>query len=126
MFLQQQVLGTEVLYQYLAKYGIELDPQLEGLVGRHSRKPWSKFVTPENQHLVTPESLDFLDKLLRYDHQVRKCLPVCRFSEFMHFACDIPTMVRRQTASGDGDLVVPHAVLSAAAPNRPSRCPTSL
>lgn len=22
----------------------------------------------ENQHLVTPEALDFLDKLLRYDH----------------------------------------------------------
>jgi hypothetical protein len=65
------VLGTEALYQYLAKYGIELDPQLEGLVGRHSRKPWSKFVTPENQHLVSPEALDFLDRLLRYDHQVR-------------------------------------------------------
>jgi casein kinase II subunit alpha len=68
-----QVLGTEALYQYLAKYGIELDPQLEGLVGRHSRKPWSKFVTPENQHLVSPEALDFLDRLLRYDHQVRGC-----------------------------------------------------
>ena len=66
-----QVLGTEALYQYLAKYGIELDPQLEGLVGRHSRKPWSKFVTPENQHLVSPEALDFLDRLLRYDHQVQ-------------------------------------------------------
>ena len=66
-----QVLGTDELYAYLSKYGIELDPQLEALVGRHSRKPWTKFVSPENQHLVTPESLDFLDKLLRYDHQVR-------------------------------------------------------
>ena len=26
--------------------------------------------TPDNQHLVTPEALDLLDKLLRYDHQV--------------------------------------------------------
>jgi len=25
-------------------------------------------VHSENQHLVTPEALDFLDKLLRYDH----------------------------------------------------------
>lgn len=65
-----QVLGTDELYVYLAKYGIELDPQLEALVGRHSRKPWSKFVTAENQHLVSPEALDLLDKLLRYDHQV--------------------------------------------------------
>jgi casein kinase II subunit alpha len=65
-----QVLGTEELEGYLAKYGIELDAQLEQLVGRHSRKPWAKFVTPDNQHLVSPEALDFLDRLLRYDHQV--------------------------------------------------------
>ena len=25
----------------------------------------------ENQHLITPEALDFLDKLLRYDHSDR-------------------------------------------------------
>lgn len=25
----------------------------------------------ENQHLVSPEALDFLDKLLRYDHYER-------------------------------------------------------
>lgn len=35
---------------------------------RHSRKRWERFVHSENQHLVTPEALDFLDKLLRYDH----------------------------------------------------------
>ena len=40
-------------------------------VGRHSRKPWTKFASPENQHLVSPEALDFLDRLLRYDHQAR-------------------------------------------------------
>ena len=67
------MLGTDELDAYLRKYGIELDPQLEALVGRHSRKPWTKFVTAENQHLVTPEALDFLDHLLRYDHQAR-CL----------------------------------------------------
>ena len=66
-----RVLGTDELYSYLNKYGIELDPQLETLVGTHSRKPWSKFVTPENQHLISPEGMDFIDKLLRYDHQER-------------------------------------------------------
>ena len=64
-----QVLGTDELFDYLNKYGLELDPQLEQLVGRHSRKPWTKFMSAENQHLVSPEALDFLDKLLRYDHQ---------------------------------------------------------
>jgi len=66
-----KVLGTDSLYAYLDKYHIELDPHLEALVGRHSRKPWNKFVNSENSHLVSPEALDFLDKLLRYDHQER-------------------------------------------------------
>ena len=70
---------------------------------RHSRKPWSKFINADNQHLVFPEvifvdtiltcagssisflvfynnllfsalnmqAIDFLDKLLRYDHHDR-------------------------------------------------------
>mmetsp|Transcript_1121 Transcript_1121/g.3657 ORF Transcript_1121/g.3657 Transcript_1121/m.3657 type:complete len:213 (+) Transcript_1121:553-1191(+) len=66
-----KVLGTEELYAYMLKYGIELDPQLDSLIGRHSRKPWSKFINSENQHLVSPEAIDFLDKLLRYDHAER-------------------------------------------------------
>ena len=66
-----KVLGTDELYAYLAKYRIELDPHLEALIGRHSRKPWSKFVNADNQHLVSSEAIDFLDKLLRYDHQER-------------------------------------------------------
>ncbi|KAH9755731.1 casein kinase ii subunit alpha [Citrus sinensis] len=66
-----QVLGTDELNAYLEKYHLELDPQLEALVGRHSRKPWSRFINSDNQHLVSPEAIDFLDKLLRYDHQDR-------------------------------------------------------
>mmetsp|Transcript_7800 Transcript_7800/g.19169 ORF Transcript_7800/g.19169 Transcript_7800/m.19169 type:complete len:349 (-) Transcript_7800:1113-2159(-) len=66
-----KVLGTDGLYDYLRKYKIELDPNLEAMVGRHSRKSWLKFVTSENQHLVTNEAMDFLDKLLVYDHQER-------------------------------------------------------
>ena len=50
---------------------MELDPHFDGILGRHTRKPWTKFITPENQHLVTPEAIDLLDKLLRYDHQER-------------------------------------------------------
>ncbi|PPD68451.1 hypothetical protein GOBAR_DD34667 [Gossypium barbadense] len=66
-----QVLGTDELNAYLNKYHLELDPQLDAQVGRHSRKPWSKFINADNQHLVSPEAIDFLDKLLRYDHQDR-------------------------------------------------------
>lgn len=45
--------------------------QFWGLDVRHSRKRWERFVHSDNQHLVSPEALDFLDKLLRYDHQIR-------------------------------------------------------
>ncbi|KAL9357202.1 hypothetical protein Peur_050455 [Populus x canadensis] len=66
-----KVLGTDDLNAYLNKYRIELDPRLAALVGRHSRKPWSKFTNADNQHLAVPEAVDFLDKLLRYDHLER-------------------------------------------------------
>ncbi|XP_059624000.1 casein kinase II subunit alpha-like [Cornus florida] len=66
-----KVLGTDDLNSYLNKYRLELDPHLAALVGRHSRKPWIKFINADNQHLAVPEAIDFLDKLLRYDHQER-------------------------------------------------------
>jgi len=78
-----KVLGTEELYEYIDKYHIDLDPRFNDILGRHSRKRWERyafslsrlhrfsFVHSENQHLVSPEALDFLDKLLRYDHAER-------------------------------------------------------
>ncbi|XP_062101833.1 casein kinase II subunit alpha-2-like [Humulus lupulus] len=66
-----KVLGTDELNAYLTKYRIELDPHLAALVGRHSRKPWSKFMNVDNHHLAVPEAIDFVDNLLRYDHQER-------------------------------------------------------
>ncbi|XP_050384138.1 casein kinase II subunit alpha-2-like [Argentina anserina] len=65
------VLGTDELNAYLNEYDLELDPQLDELVGRHSKKPWSKFINADNRHLVSTEAIDFVDKLLRYDHQDR-------------------------------------------------------
>ena len=66
-----KVLGTDDLYAYLDKYNIELDPKFNAILSKHSRKRWERFVHSENQHLVTSEALDFLDKLLRYDHYAR-------------------------------------------------------
>jgi casein kinase II subunit alpha len=66
-----KVLGTEELFHYLDTYDLELDPHFDGILGRHSKKPWQKFITPENQHLVSDEAIDFVSKLLRYDHQER-------------------------------------------------------
>jgi casein kinase II subunit alpha len=66
-----KVLGTDDLFAYLAKYQIELNSHFNSILGRHQKKAWGKFVTDENKSLVTIQALDFLGKLLRYDHQER-------------------------------------------------------
>ena len=60
-----KVLGTDELLEYLDKYDLELDGRFDAQVGRHTRKPWAKFVTAENQHLISDEVLDFINNLLR-------------------------------------------------------------
>jgi casein kinase II subunit alpha len=52
-----KVMGTSDLYAYVEKYNVALDPHFDGLLGEHPRKPWHKFITKENQHLVSKESL---------------------------------------------------------------------
>uniref|UniRef100_A0AAX7TBB2 non-specific serine/threonine protein kinase n=1 Tax=Astatotilapia calliptera TaxID=8154 RepID=A0AAX7TBB2_ASTCA len=64
-----KVLGTDELFGYLHKYHIELDTRFKDMLGQQTRKRWEQFIQSENQHLVSPEALDLLDKLLRYDHQ---------------------------------------------------------
>merc|ERR1712179_518555 len=66
-----KVLGTDDLFDYLDKYNVELDQRFNDILGRHSKKRWERFVNTENQHLVSAEAIDLLDKLLRYDHQER-------------------------------------------------------
>eukprot|EP00930_Biecheleria_cincta_P035326 TRINITY_DN242_c0_g1_i3.p1 TRINITY_DN242_c0_g1~~TRINITY_DN242_c0_g1_i3.p1 ORF type:complete len:346 (+),score=72.85 TRINITY_DN242_c0_g1_i3:95-1132(+) len=66
-----RVLGTDGLFAYLDKYKQELDPHFDHLLGRHSRKPWVKFVAADNQHLISKEVLDMVDRMLVYDHAVR-------------------------------------------------------
>ncbi len=65
------MLGTDELFKYTGKYSIKLDSEYDNILGRHNRKPWTKFITTENQLFATEDALDFLDKLLRYDHQER-------------------------------------------------------
>lgn len=66
-----KVLGTDDLYAYLEKYGLELDHQFLSMIGTHKPKPWKRFINSENKHIAVPLAIDFLDKILRYDHQER-------------------------------------------------------
>lgn len=65
-----KVLGTDDLFEYLDKYDIELDAQYDDILGRFPKKNWHGFINPDNQRFVSNDAIDFLDKLLRYDHQV--------------------------------------------------------
>ncbi|KAJ2599829.1 Casein kinase II subunit alpha [Coemansia sp. RSA 1722] len=66
-----KVLGTDELVAYLKKYNIELGEHYHKILGTYPRKSWHKFITIENQRFVSPEAIDFLDRLLRYDHMER-------------------------------------------------------
>ncbi|CAI5537463.1 unnamed protein product [Closterium sp. Naga37s-1] len=66
-----QVLGTDSLFDYVKRYNIKMDPHLQLLLSRRPRKPWSRFITCDNHHLVSAQAVDLIDKLLRYDHRTR-------------------------------------------------------
>merc|ERR1712110_430081 len=68
-----RVLGSEEFTKYLKKYKIQLTPILENAIlhTHFKRKAWQSFVKPENQRYITQHGIDFLNSLLRYDHQER-------------------------------------------------------
>jgi len=90
-----KVLGTDDLFDYLDKYNVELDQRFNDILGRHSKKRWERFVNTENQHLVSAEAIDLLDKLLRYDHQER--LTAREAKDHEYFA----PVVRQETARAE-------------------------
>uniref|UniRef100_A0A0G4H9Y7 non-specific serine/threonine protein kinase n=1 Tax=Chromera velia CCMP2878 TaxID=1169474 RepID=A0A0G4H9Y7_9ALVE len=108
-----RVLGTDGLFEYLDRYHLELDPHFDDILGRHSRKAWAKFVTPENQHLVSNEFLDLIDKMLVYDHAER-VLPR-EAMEHPYFAA-----VREEERNAPHPLPAPVAPAAAASSTAPA------
>lgn len=66
-----KVLGTDELFAYVEKYNVTLDSHYDDIIGQQPRKPWHKFINPQNDQLVSEEALDLLSKMLRYDHAER-------------------------------------------------------
>jgi casein kinase II subunit alpha len=66
-----KVLGTDDLFKYIKKYNLKLDSNYDEILGRHSKKAWVKFITPECKNLCSEEALDLLSKMLIYDHYER-------------------------------------------------------
>merc|ERR1712136_568856 len=69
--LAGMVFRKEPFFHGHDKYNLELDPHFDDILGRHSRKAWSKFVNGENQHLINSEVVDLIDRMLVYDHAQR-------------------------------------------------------
>jgi len=66
-----KVLGTDDLFAYIDKYNVTLDSHYDDILGTHTKKAWHKFVTTQNDHLVSDEALDLLSLMLKYDHAAR-------------------------------------------------------
>jgi len=66
-----RVLGTDCFDVWLRTYDIPFETDLDGLLQVYPKQLWSRYTSADNQHLVTTEAVDLLDKLLRYDHQKR-------------------------------------------------------
>lgn len=69
--------GSEPFVQYAKKYQLDKFPEPNAsLLDQYKGKvvpptSWTSFVTPKNRHLIQPESLDLLNKLLVVDHAHR-------------------------------------------------------
>lgn len=99
-----KVLGTDDLFEYIEKYNIDLEQRFNDILGRHSKKRWERFVNAENQHLVSTEAIDLLDKLLKYDHQERLTA-----LEAMDHAYFYPIVRQDSSKSGSAQATTPDA-----------------
>eukprot|EP00306_Pavlova_sp_CCMP459_P005927 CAMPEP_0185156752 /NCGR_PEP_ID=MMETSP1139-20130426/1318_1 /TAXON_ID=298111 /ORGANISM="Pavlova sp., Strain CCMP459" /LENGTH=381 /DNA_ID=CAMNT_0027721769 /DNA_START=54 /DNA_END=1199 /DNA_ORIENTATION=- len=69
-----KVLGTDRLFEYLARYDIQLNPRVTRelkAVAQHQRKPWATFISPRNKGLISHDAFHLLDRMLLYDPRER-------------------------------------------------------
>jgi len=66
-----RVLGSDSFVAYMKKYNIGYTEMKNIVSAQWKRKPWNLFIKPANQRYITDEGLDFLDTLLKFDHQQR-------------------------------------------------------
>jgi len=97
-----KVLGTDGLFAYLDKYGLELDPHFDEILGKHSRKAWTKFSTPENNHLLSPEVLDLIDRMLVYDHAARVLPKEAMQHMYFRPIVELPEVANRAPGASSG------------------------
>lgn len=68
-----KVLGTEDLYKYLEKYKLTLSSHYDGILSKkkYPKRNLKSYINEENSSLATDEAIDFIEKLIKYDHNER-------------------------------------------------------
>lgn len=66
-----RVIGTDDLVEWMQKYKLRFDSKFKSIMKPMETVPWKAFINEDNKDLCPPEAIDFLDKLLQYDHQLR-------------------------------------------------------
>ena len=65
-----EIMGSEELDKYIAKYNLKLDKETQRLLGRYERRPWTDFINEATKKFINDDLFDYLDKTLIYDHNV--------------------------------------------------------
>lgn len=66
-----EVMGSEELDKYIAKYHLRLDKETLRLLGRYEHHDWREYVHESTEKFISEELFDYLNKTLVYDHNVR-------------------------------------------------------
>jgi len=64
-------MGTEKLYNYIKRYKITVPRTVEKQLKSCAEKGVEVLITKKNQHMVSEEALDLLNKMLVYDKNER-------------------------------------------------------
>ena len=80
-----KVLGEDDLMEYVNKYNLKIPKEARKLMKGYEfeKVPWNNFINNRNKHMVSPEALDLLSKMLLYDKNLRiKCKEAMAHSYF--------------------------------------------
>ena len=66
-----QFMGTSDLMDYVRKYKLTIKSFISKKLQNWDRQPWETLFTKQNKHLINPEGLDLLNKMLVYDREKR-------------------------------------------------------
>ena len=65
-----EVMGSEELDKYIAKYHLKLDKETISLLGHYKKHTWDEYVNEATSKFINDDLFDYLDKTLVYDHNV--------------------------------------------------------